>query len=50
MCQLAVTDSGGSVRYAAKLVAGDTNGLPDIFIRDLLTGKTTRDVFIRDLR
>jgi hypothetical protein len=45
-----VTDSEGYVRYAPKLVAGDTNELPDIFIRDLLTGKTTRDVFVHDLR
>src|SRR5438876_1184452 len=29
--------------YRLFLVAtGDTNGLPDIFVRDLLTGKTTR--------
>jgi Tol biopolymer transport system component len=27
---------------ATNLVTGDTNGLPDIFVRDLLTGKTTR--------
>jgi Tol biopolymer transport system component len=27
---------------ATNLVAGDTNGLPDIFVRDLLTGKTSR--------
>jgi Tol biopolymer transport system component len=27
---------------ATNLVTGDTNGRPDIFVRDLLTGKTTR--------
>jgi len=28
--------------YASNLVPGDTNGLPDIFVRDRLTGATTR--------
>lgn len=27
---------------ATNLVAGDTNGIPDIFVRDLVAGKTTR--------
>jgi uncharacterized repeat protein (TIGR01451 family) len=27
--------------YADNLVAGDTNGFPDVFVRDLKTGKTT---------
>ncbi|TSD87589.1 hypothetical protein FFK22_016515 [Mycobacterium sp. KBS0706] len=28
--------------YATNLVAGDTNGVPDVFLRDTLTGTTTR--------
>jgi len=27
---------------ATNLVAGDTNGIPDVFVRDLVAGKTTR--------
>jgi Tol biopolymer transport system component len=29
------------VSAASNLVAGDTNGIPDVFVRDLLTGTTT---------
>jgi Tol biopolymer transport system component len=28
--------------YASNLVSGDTNGMPDIFVRDTLTNVTTR--------
>ena len=27
---------------ASNLVAGDTNGIPDVFVKDLTTGMTTR--------
>src|SRR5262249_15453478 len=28
--------------FASNLVAGDTNGLPDVFVKDLITGATER--------
>jgi len=47
------SDSGGSSissdgryvafnSYASNLVAGDTNGMPDVFVHDTVTGETTR--------
>jgi Putative Ig domain/Fibronectin type III domain/WD40-like Beta Propeller Repeat len=30
------------VSYASNLVAGDTNGSPDVFVHDMVTGATTR--------
>ena len=32
----------GFISWASNLVPGDTNGVPDVFVRDLLTGKTER--------
>lgn len=40
-----ISGDGGSVAFdseATNLVAGDTNGLQDIFVRDLVAGTTTR--------
>ena len=40
-----ISADGGTVAFqsaAANLVAGDTNGVTDIFARDLLSGETTR--------
>jgi len=44
--QLSISDDGRYVSfesYATNLVAGDTNNLQDIFVRDRVTGTTTRE-------
>lgn len=44
--ELAVIDGAGTrvafASPASNLVLGDTNGMPDIFVRDLISGTTTR--------